>query len=658
MDSLKRYLMTNFEQALVLVILVMVALLTYFIPHKIAFLNFFYIPVLVAAYYLGPRMALLSAIFTVLMVGIYAWIYPDVFHTIKSNLDLVLSLMTWAGFLMLSGIVVGKLTLRLKMEIKRVTNMSHELEDKQYKLDETASELTTFVEHLDERVEERTFNIEKSRQVLEDHKQKVEEALYSTMDPTVVKLIIEKRLRIEKRKISVMFSDLMGFTRYSEENRAEVVVTHLNRYLADMEEVLLNYRAHIDKYMGDGIMAEFGAPVDYERYALQAVLCGMNMQKQMQQGNHPWQMRIGIASGESIIGLTGHKRQSYTSLGDTVNLAARIEGICTPGEVTVDEETYLQTKRYIDYKLKTVQISGEANDELTKTITKKIAQLDADPDSFDLNKELGFLLLKASDVNQANEYFAKAMTIKPDDTEVKIAYADTSLKVQQQDNISIRGKSKPIRLYEVTGLKDPLQDKERIPQALYEQYINDIDDLIPYPEDLLLPVESIEGVVRHSRVVGFMGYILADKLDLPYQTKKDILQAGYFADYGKSIISHHILNRRGTLSADEFNYVVQHPEESTRKLQLIGYEDKQLFEFIETHHENFAGGGYPKGLVGEQIPIGGRIIALAEAYSSLTAWRPYRERWEKNAALTELEKDTKRGKYDPKVMYALREMLS
>lgn len=651
--------MANFEQALVLVILVMVALVTYFIPQKIAFLNFFYIPVLVAAYYIGPRMASLSAVFTVLMVGIYAWIYPDVFFTMKSNLDLTLSLVVWGSFLTISGIVVGKLTLRLKSEIERVTNMSGELKVKQDELDETSTELNTFVEHLDERVEERTVNIEKSRQVLEDHKKKVEEALYSTMDPTVVKLIIEKRLRTEKRSISVMFSDLKGFTSYSEENRAEVVVTDLNRYLADMEEVLLNYRAHIDKYMGDGIMAEFGAPVDYERYAFQAVLCGMDMQKRMQQSKYPWDMRIGIASGESIIGLTGHKRQSYTTLGDTVNLAARIEGICTPGEVTVDEETYQQTKRYINYKLKTVQVGdGTRDDELSIIITEKISQLDINPESFDLNKEVGFLLLKVNDVNQANKYFAKAMAIKPDDTEVKLAYAESSLKAQEQDSISIRGKSKPIRLYEVTGLKDPLQDRDRIPQILYEQYIQEIDDLIIYPEDILLPVESIEGAVRHSRMVGFLAYVLADKLALPYQTKKDILQAGYFSDYGKSIVSHHILNRRGTLSEDEFSYVVQHPEESTRKLKLIGYNDKQLFEFIESHHENFAGGGYPRGLVGEKIPIGGRIIALAEAYSSLTSWRPYRERWEKSAALVELGKDTKRGKYDPAIMQILREILS
>ena len=137
---------------------------------------------------------------------------------------------------------------------------------------------------------------------------KVEEALYSTMDASVVKLIIEKRLRTEKRKISILFSDLKNFTLFSKERRPEVVTTDLNRLFEELEEVLLDYKAHIDKYLGDGIMVEFGAPTDYERHSLMATVAGLTIQERLSAGNYPWQMRVGISTGEPIIVLIGQRR--------------------------------------------------------------------------------------------------------------------------------------------------------------------------------------------------------------------------------------------------------------------------------------------------------------------------------------------------------------
>ena len=426
-----------------------------------------------------------------------------------------------------------------------------------------------------------------------------------------------------------------------------------------MESVLFDYHAHIDKYMGDGIMVEFGAPVDYEQYALQAVMCGLMMQRSVKQGGYPWTMRIGIATGESIIGLTGHKRQSYTALGDTVNLASRIEGVCTSGRVTVDEATYKETARYFDYVIKTSDSDSDVEDSnLLLEIADKMALLDHDPNDFDLIKETGFLYYKANDFFHANELFDKALRLRPDDDSIKIIYAETAIKAQNQGATHIRGKQQPIRLYELEGIKDPLLDKRKIPGALCDEYYETVNNLIHYPEELLLPNESIEGSIGHSKVVGFLSYILADKLKLTHQEKVDILEAGYYADFGKSIISHHILNRRGTLNADELEYIKMHPEESVRKLRLNGTDSESIFNAIMTHHEYFTGGGYPNNLSGDDIPVGGRIIALAEAYSSLTSWRPYRERWDKQAAINELEKDTKRGKFDPEIMSLLSEMLS
>jgi adenylate cyclase len=114
-------------------------------------------------------------------------------------------------------------------------------------------------------------------------KEKVEKALYATMDPVVAKLATEGKLRFEKREISIMFTDLTNFTAYSDKNRADVVLEELNRYFGQIEPIVDLFRGHIDKYMGDGIMVEFGAPVDYDRHALLAVLAGLRMQHQRQE---------------------------------------------------------------------------------------------------------------------------------------------------------------------------------------------------------------------------------------------------------------------------------------------------------------------------------------------------------------------------------------
>ena len=105
------------------------------------------------------------------------------------------------------------------------------------------------------------------------HKEKVEKALYLTMDPAVIKPMVENRIRTENRRISMMFSYLQGFNTYLEEYSAEVVITELNKYLADMKTILLQYTAHIDKYIGDGIVSEFGTPIRHEKHPLLAVAC-------------------------------------------------------------------------------------------------------------------------------------------------------------------------------------------------------------------------------------------------------------------------------------------------------------------------------------------------------------------------------------------------
>ena len=658
MEALKRYLIKNFEQIFALLILLSVAGITYFVPYKLAFLNFYFIPILVAAYYLGVRKALLGGVLCTLMVAIYAYLFPESFMIQLTVLDLWMNIMTWASFLILTAAVVGQVTTRLKVEVEQVTDLNRTLEESTSRLEAADAQLRDHAENLEKKVTERTESLERSKTAVEDLKKRVEEALYSTMDASVVKLIIEKRLRTEKRKISILFSDLKDFTAFSEDFRPEVVITDLNRLLEEMEKVLLDYKAHIDKYLGDGIMVEFGAPNDYERHALLAVVAGLKMQEAILQEEFPWQMRIGIATGEPIIGLIGHKRQTYTAIGSVVNLASRIQELCVPGLVTIDAATYDEVFRLVEARKKTIYALGDSEDpKFVREVEEYSKVLDEKPEELEILKKLGMMFLKGNYMAPAQEHLGRALQLNPDDNEIKLAYAESTLKMNQEGSVAIRGMKTKLTLYEVTGLRNLLTDREVIPQKLYDRYVDEVEKAADYNEDIILPVEAMDGSIGHSRVVGFLSYALADTLNLEDQEKVNILRAGYVSDLGKLIIPHHLLNRAGGLNRDEFEQVTKHPRESVRVLKKLGFQGESLFQIIENSHEAFDGSGYPNGLSGEEIPIGGRIVNVVDAYISLTSWRPYRDRWEHRAAFAELKNETEQGKFDPEVIKALGRLL-
>ncbi|MCX7634807.1 MAG: hypothetical protein N2Z74_03575, partial [Syntrophales bacterium] len=522
MDALKKYIINNFEQFFVLIVLISVSVVGYFLPFKLAFLNFYYIPILLAAYYLGKAKAILGAFLCALLVSIFAYLQPDSFMLGEGPLDLALNIAVWAGFLILTGAVVGSLQWRLRQETSGKLTLEQTLSRQKEELEEAIAKLEEYSKNLEEKIAERTQHLEKTKQSIEAIKEKVEEALYTTMDPSVVKLIIEKRLRTEKKNISVMFADLKAFTEYSEDRRPETIIMELNRFLGEMEEVLLTYRAHIDKYMGDGIMAEFGAPIDYNQHALMAVMAAIKMQERLNKCDFPWQMRIGIATGDATIGLIGQKRQSYTALGDVVNLASRIQGLCRAGSVAIDERTYKEVARFIHAKRSTVlSYRGNERPELAAEITRCLETLDADPQNLDATKRLGFLFLEAEDPAHAHEYLKKAMELDPSDKDVKLAFAEISIKFASLHDISVRGRKARIHLYEVEGIRNPLEDRDKIPAAFYEAYAEKVESIVPYPENMILPVECLDGRIGHSRIVGFLAYAVADALDLPHRIKQD-----------------------------------------------------------------------------------------------------------------------------------------
>jgi adenylate cyclase len=179
------------------------------------------------------------------------------------------------------------------------------------------------------------------------------------------------RLGGEKRVLSVFFSDLAGFTTLSEKLTPEEVVTLLNRYLTAMTDIILASGGLIDKYEGDAIMAFWGAPLPQENHAARACLAALDNQARlaqlrkefMQMGLPPVHARIGINTGEMIIGNMGSsQRFDFTVIGDSVNLASRLEGAGKEygTRIIISEDTHRQASGYVEVReLDLLRVKGK-----------------------------------------------------------------------------------------------------------------------------------------------------------------------------------------------------------------------------------------------------------------------------------------------------------
>lgn len=139
----------------------------------------------------------------------------------------------------------------------------------------------------------------------------------------------------EERYMTVLFSDLANFTSIAESMTPTDLVKLINEYLSEMTDIILHYDGIIDKYEGDAIMAEFGAPVHYPDHALKACYAALDMQRRLKTLSREWRRqgrpvltcRTGVNSGNMIVGNMGSAKVfDYTVIGDEVNLAARLEG--------------------------------------------------------------------------------------------------------------------------------------------------------------------------------------------------------------------------------------------------------------------------------------------------------------------------------------------
>jgi adenylate cyclase len=152
----------------------------------------------------------------------------------------------------------------------------------------------------------------------------------------------------EVKDVSILFADIVGFTTMSEKMSPAAVALLLNDYLSRMTDVIFKYDGTLDKYIGDAIMAVYGAPLDMPDHAAAAVKSALEMQERLtefnserKEGPH-LRIRIGINSGKAVAGEIGSiNKKEYTVLGDVVNTASRLESsVAKPGMVVIGENTY------------------------------------------------------------------------------------------------------------------------------------------------------------------------------------------------------------------------------------------------------------------------------------------------------------------------------
>jgi adenylate cyclase len=170
-------------------------------------------------------------------------------------------------------------------------------------------------------------------------KRQVSRAFGQYMSPVVIRELLKnpERLRLggERREIAVLFSDIKGFSTFSEAMEEEALVSFLNTYLTAMTDIVLARRGILDKYIGDAIMAFWGAPLPLACPAAEACLAVLDQRAALErlnerfraEGRQEIEFRAGITLGPAVVGNMGStQRFAYTAMGDTVNLASRLEG--------------------------------------------------------------------------------------------------------------------------------------------------------------------------------------------------------------------------------------------------------------------------------------------------------------------------------------------
>ena len=259
--------------------------------------------------------------------------------------------------------------------------------------------------------------------------QKIRNVFSKFVPPEIIDDMVSKQttsscLVGEKRQVVVLFSDIRSFTTISENNRAVDIVNFLNNYFQVMVSIIKKYGGTIDKFIGDAILAIFGAPKSYKDNAKRAVMASMEMIKALPTIN-PGNLKlppsglkigIGIHEGEVIVGNIGSQEKfDYTVIGDTVNLASRLEGLTKPyrSPVIISETVKAHVPTIPTREIDLVKVKGKVKPTSIYSVFLKKKEITKPEFIKNYNKAMS--MYKIKNWKTALEYFQNVLKIMPND---------------------------------------------------------------------------------------------------------------------------------------------------------------------------------------------------------------------------------------------------
>ncbi|MFH1023738.1 MAG: adenylate/guanylate cyclase domain-containing protein [Planctomycetota bacterium] len=285
------------------------------------------------------------------------------------------------------------------------------------------------------------------RQLTEGREKKfIRNTMQSYVPPAVMEEVLRDPTKLklggERLETSILFSDIANFTTISEGMDSERLVKFLNHYFDEMTAIIMKHNGTLDKYIGDAIMAIFGAPIPSKNHASEACLSAIEYQKRLVTLREEWvkqgfpevHARIGIATGIVNVGNMGSAvRLAYTAMGDNVNLAARLEGANKEfgTNILVAEQTYLASKETVEAReIDLIRVKGKLKPIRVYEILAPKGSLS--PQGMDLLARYteATALYQAREWRKASDAFLEILAITPKD---RAAYINLSRCLKYKD---------------------------------------------------------------------------------------------------------------------------------------------------------------------------------------------------------------------------------
>ena len=275
--------------------------------------------------------------------------------------------------------------------------------------------------------------------VLEDISQekRMKATMYRYMTPGVAERVMalgeDGLMEGERKEVTILFSDIRGYTSLTEKMEAAEVVSLLNNYFETMVEAVFNFEGTLDKFIGDALMAVFGAPLPLENHAWMSVQSALDMRRRLAEfnrkrqhtGHAPIRVGIGISSGEVVSGNIGsQKRMDYTVIGDGVDISSRLEGVTKEYgcDIILSEFTYNLCKDKIWVReLDCIRVKGKTKPVVIyELLDDRQHPLDSMMQEFLELYQAGRMAYTDGSFGRAIRYFQQAQRLRSDDRAINV----------------------------------------------------------------------------------------------------------------------------------------------------------------------------------------------------------------------------------------------